>query len=325
MRLSALVIPLVVVLSGAGVQAKATKRKAATQPSATRSKKSKKARPPALALTSTVAKPRETVDEEPAPKPKQSKGKALKVGKTSKTRKSKKVAPPEPDRWPAIHLEAVNTKEKLTLRVYDRKGKMLRSSVRKLWHFMRCHLTGKEHPIHWRLIRNMYKIARRYQGKTMYVYSGFRSRKVAALRSSNHVKGRAVDFRIAGVSNKALRDYLMNNFKPAGVGYYPNAPFVHFDVREKQSAFWVDYSGKGESAEYASDSYAVLKAEKNAKAKPATPPHKPAPAAAAPAPGADEPDEKEAPEAKPAAKPRPAAKVEEPAEEPPAPASQPAD
>jgi hypothetical protein len=37
---------------------------------------------------------------------------------------------------------------------------------------------------------------------------------------------------------------------------------VHFDVRKKRSAFWVDYSGKGESSAYAANPYAVLKAEK---------------------------------------------------------------
>lgn len=181
-------------------------------------------------------------------------------------------------------VEAVNTREKASLRIYDRRGRTVRQAVRRLFHLMRCHLTGKQKPIHWRLVRAMYKISRHYPGRTIYIYSGYRARKVASLRSSNHVKGRAVDLRVSGVSTRALRDYLMANFKPCGVGYYPNGPFVHFDVREKQSAFWVDYSGKGEAAVYAPDPYAVLKEEKAQKVVPNARAVQPAPAA-----GADEP------------------------------------
>jgi uncharacterized protein YcbK (DUF882 family) len=181
-------------------------------------------------------------------------------------------------------VEAVNTREKASLRIYDRRGRTVRAAVRRLFRLMRCHLTGEQRPIHWRLVRAMYKVSRHYPGRTIYIYSGYRARKVASLRSSNHIKGRAVDLRVSGVSTRALRDYLMANFKPCGVGYYPNGPFVHFDVREKQSAFWVDYSGKGEAAAYAPDPYAVLKAEKGQKAGPAARASRPAPAA-----GADEP------------------------------------
>jgi len=89
-----------------------------------------------------------------------------------------------------------------------------------------------------------------------------RARRIAALPNSNHIKGRAVDFHVAGVANTALRDHLLHTCKPCGVGYYPNGLFVHLDVRERQSAFWVDYSGKGEKSEYASNPYQVLRGEK---------------------------------------------------------------
>ncbi len=165
------------------------------------------------------------------------------------------------DRWPPVTLEAINSGEKVTLRLYDHRGRTIKSAIRQLWHLMRCHATGKRHPIHWRLIRNIYRISRRYPGRTIYIYSGYRSRRVANLRTSYHVKGQAADIRVEGVSNQRLRDYLLANFKPCGVGYYPNSSFVHFDVREKP-AFWVDYSGRGESADYATNPYAVLREEK---------------------------------------------------------------
>jgi hypothetical protein len=64
------------------------------------------------------------------------------------------------------------------------------------------------------------------------------------------MKGLACDFRVAGVSNTELRDYLRRNFDKVGVGYYPNSSFVHLDVRKDHSAFWIDYSGPGERALY---------------------------------------------------------------------------
>jgi uncharacterized protein YcbK (DUF882 family) len=181
--------------------------------------------------------------------------------------KGKKAKRPEPDRWPPMKLEAVNGGERATLRLYDRRGRTLKPAVRKIWSMMRCHLTGKQRPIHWRLVRGMYRISRRYPGKTIYIYSGYRARRVASLPNSNHVKGRALDLRVEGVSNRALRDFLLATFRPAGIGFYPNGSFVHFDVREKQSAFWVDYSGKGEASEYASNPYEVLGAEREAARK----------------------------------------------------------
>jgi hypothetical protein len=46
---------------------------------------------------------------------------------------------------------------------------------------------------------------------------------------------------------------LRSRFKNVGVGYYPNSSFVHLDVRRGSSAFWIDYSGPGQTALYADD------------------------------------------------------------------------
>jgi hypothetical protein len=64
------------------------------------------------------------------------------------------------------------------------------------------------------------------------------------------MKGLACDFRVVGVPNTELRDYLRGNMQKVGVGYYPNSSFVHLDVRKDRSAFWIDYSGPGERAMY---------------------------------------------------------------------------
>ena len=64
------------------------------------------------------------------------------------------------------------------------------------------------------------------------------------------MKGLACDMRVVGVKNTELRDFFRQRFKSVGVGYYPNSSFVHLDVRRGASAFWIDYSGPGETALY---------------------------------------------------------------------------
>jgi hypothetical protein len=76
---------------------------------------------------------------------------------------------------------------------------------------------------------------------------------VAKNPHSPHMKGLACDFRVVGVKNTDLRDYLRRAYPHIGVGYYPNSSFVHMDVRQGPSAFWIDYSGPGERAMYSSN------------------------------------------------------------------------
>src|SRR5215831_5963098 len=53
--------------------------------------------------------------------------------------------------------------------------------------------------------------------------AGYRHPEVAKNPHSPHMKGLACDFRVAGVKNTTLRDYLRRNFNKVGVGYYPNS------------------------------------------------------------------------------------------------------
>lgn len=156
----------------------------------------------------------------------------------------------------------MNTRETLTARLYDKRGRTVKATLRKLRRFLRCHITHKQHTIDWRLIRKIYRVSRQYPGKPLIVYSGYRARKVSNSGSSRHVRGKAIDFRVKGVSKRSLRDFLMKTFTKVGVGFYPNSPFIHLDVREKRSAFWVDFSGKGERPRYAPDPFAYLRKDR---------------------------------------------------------------
>jgi uncharacterized protein YcbK (DUF882 family) len=152
-----------------------------------------------------------------------------------------------------IHLTHVATHESFDL-VPDRSGQVPRKEMRALRHFLRCHHSGREHAIDPRLARLLYATAHHFGDRPVSVIAGYRAPRVAREKGnprSHHKEGRACDFRIEGVANETVRDYLRGAYHGVGVGYYPNAGFVHLDVGRKKNGYWVDYSGPGERARYA--------------------------------------------------------------------------
>jgi uncharacterized protein YcbK (DUF882 family) len=162
--------------------------------------------------------------------------------------------PKKLSRYAAIELYQINTKETLRLRFQDDRGRPIRGWQRRFQRFMRCHQTGATHRMDDRLAHLLYRTGRRFPGHRLEVVSGYRHPRVARNPKSLHKQGLACDFRVAGVPNAVLRDYLRSTFDHVGVGYYPNSVFVHLDNRKKgPSAFWIDYSGPGQEAEYSAN------------------------------------------------------------------------
>ena len=163
-------------------------------------------------------------------------------------------------RYAPVELFAINTKETLRLRFYDDAGKPIKGWQKRFDRFMRCHQTGKVFKMDRRLAQMLYQVGRRYEGHRLEIVSGYRHPKVAKNPKSPHKQGLACDFRVAGVANATLRDYLRKTFAHAGVGYYPTSVFVHLDDRKKgPAAFWIDYSGPGEAAYYAENPHEDLR------------------------------------------------------------------
>ncbi len=156
-------------------------------------------------------------------------------------------------RVPTVVLFHVNRRDTLRLRLFDDRGRPVAGLSRRLNNFFRCHHTNKRHSINPRLVRLLYETGRHYGDRRIEVISGYRHPRVAKNPRSPHMKGLACDLRVAGVKNAELRDFLRQRFKNVGVGYYPNSSFVHLDVRKGNSAFWIDYSGPGETALYSDD------------------------------------------------------------------------
>jgi uncharacterized protein YcbK (DUF882 family) len=167
------------------------------------------------------------------------------AGKAAAT--AKKVKTP---RNPVIELFHINTKETFKLRFADDRGRPISGWQKRFQRFMRCHHTNTQHRIDPRLPRLIYQAGKNFYGHRIEVISGYRSPKVARNPKSPHKLGLACDFRVTGIGNATLRDYLRKSFDHVGVGYYPNSMFVHLDVRKGPSAFWIDYSGPGENAAY---------------------------------------------------------------------------
>jgi uncharacterized protein YcbK (DUF882 family) len=147
-----------------------------------------------------------------------------------------------------IHVKRIATTEEFDLRVTERGGKIATATLKTMEKMMRSP-SGASHPIEARLISLLGVVSNHFGSRKIEVISGFRPYTPTQYTPhSNHNHGKAVDFRVVGVPNEAVRDFC-RTLRNVGCGYYPNSTFVHMDVRE-QSAFWIDYSKPGEPPRY---------------------------------------------------------------------------
>jgi uncharacterized protein YcbK (DUF882 family) len=169
---------------------------------------------------------------------------------TNATKATTKKAAKRPPKNGPVVLYHVNRRDTMALRLRDSQGRPVKGLQRRFDRFLRCHHTGSQHAMNPRLARLIYQTGRHWPGHRIEVVSGYRDPTVAKNPHSPHMKGLACDFRVEGVKDTELRDYLRRTFERVGVGYYPNSSFVHLDVRKDRSAFWIDYSGPGDRAVY---------------------------------------------------------------------------
>jgi len=155
--------------------------------------------------------------------------------------------PPPPCLSPAVTFLRVASNEGAQIVLTRCSGRADPDGRQALSRLARSIRADDAKTLHPRLLELLQKVAVRWPGRRLLVISGYRPGRVG--HESNHTRGRAMDFRVEGVSNETLRDFC-RRFEGAGVGYYPNSVFVHLDVRDEGRAFWVDYSGPGEPARY---------------------------------------------------------------------------
>lgn len=136
------------------------------------------------------------------------------------------------------------------VQLYDRYGYMRTGAYMKLTRALYApgHTARGVNPWHAydpRVFAMLYVVSQHYQ-RTIEIISAFRVPRRGGKKSSNHYRGRAIDFRVKGVPRKALLAYLDETFSHAGIGWYPNSSFLHLDSRPRPF-WWTDTSGPGQS------------------------------------------------------------------------------
>jgi uncharacterized protein YcbK (DUF882 family) len=104
--------------------------------------------------------------------------------------------------------------------------------------FLRCHHNHERRAMDRRLLALVLQAARTFRAHSVEIVSGYRSpaynaflrsqgRQVA--KESQHLQGRAVDFRLPEVPTDRLVAFVKAQGL-GGVGYYPSSKFVHADT-----------------------------------------------------------------------------------------------
>jgi uncharacterized protein YcbK (DUF882 family) len=151
---------------------------------------------------------------------------------------SRALASVEPGGERVVSLVHTHTGERLSL-AYWADGQYLDGALERVDAFLRDFRTGESHAIDPALLDQLHEL-RLATGSTapFQVISGYRSpRTNDALRATRggqarhslHMKGRAIDVRLADVSTAVLRDAALEIGR-GGVGYYRSEDFVHVDT-----------------------------------------------------------------------------------------------
>lgn len=155
----------------------------------------------------------------------------------------KKASRPKTVRFVRVH-----NNKRLNLKLLNRNGRVNAKSRRALSKLARDRRGKKRYRLlHPRLVQLLQRVADHFPGQTIEIISGYRAAKRGRSLSKHNV-GRALDFRVADVSNKELYNFI-KTLPKTGTGYYPNSVFVHLDVRDK-SYTWTDLSRPGEPPRY---------------------------------------------------------------------------
>ena len=169
---------------------------------------------------------------------------SAKVASNAPGEKSARSPWGKPKQPGVVELYRIWSKESVRLRLVDGKGRPRQDARRALREFLRPRDSQRRKTPNARLLSLLARVSDHFGGRPIHVVSGYRVAKGLTRKTSRHVAGEAIDFRIPGVPLTVLRDYCQQ-LPEVGVGYYPTTEFVHLDVR-KQPARWTDWSLPGQ-------------------------------------------------------------------------------
>jgi uncharacterized protein YcbK (DUF882 family) len=160
------------------------------------------------------------------------------------TAKSTKFPWGKPKQPGVVELFRIWSRESVRLKLVDARGRARQEARRALREFLRPRDSQRRKYPNARLLALLARVSDHFGGRPLHIVSGYRIAKGLTRKTSRHVAGEAIDFRIPGVPLTVLRDYCQQ-FPEVGVGYYPTTEFVHLDVR-KNPARWTDWSLPGQ-------------------------------------------------------------------------------
>lgn len=145
----------------------------------------------------------------------------------------------------SLTLKNLHTGEKVSA-TYWEKGEYLVDGLAEIYFLMRDHRANQVAAMDLTLLDELHRVQQTLEVKTeIYLVSGYRSPETNdKLRSNNegvakhsfHMQGRALDFRIPGISNSYLHKATLA-VSDGGVGYYRRSGFIHLDTGRQRH--WV--------------------------------------------------------------------------------------
>jgi uncharacterized protein YcbK (DUF882 family) len=143
----------------------------------------------------------------------------------------------------SLHFVHTHTGERLAIDYFS-GGDYLPEALSTVNHFLRDFRTGDVHPIDAGLLDLLHDLAGLTQTERSFqVISGYRSpatnemlrhKSEGVAAGSLHMKGQAIDIRLADVPLAKLRAAALSA-RVGGVGYYPASDFVHVDTGRVRS------------------------------------------------------------------------------------------
>ena len=138
-----------------------------------------------------------------------------------------------------LSFNCYNTGERLRAATYWAEGKYIPDALAEINYALRDYRSGEVHKMEPRVLDLMHRIGKKLDTNCHFeLYSGYRSpRTNAMLRRSDsgvaahslHMEGEAVDITLPGRSLEQLYRTSLS-MQAGGVGYYPDADFLHVDV-----------------------------------------------------------------------------------------------
>lgn len=141
----------------------------------------------------------------------------------------------------SLTMTRQDTGERITARYRGKDGSYDAEELKKIDHFMRCSLTGRETPMAVKLVELLDAVEDKFGKRGLTLLSGYRTPKLnrrlsGAAEHSLHMLGWAADIKIPGYSSTQVKNFARRK-GVGGVGYYPHKGFTHLDVGKKR--YWV--------------------------------------------------------------------------------------